>query len=144
VNSLILNLSEGAMKVEYIKSTGEIPEDMKKLGYSPNVELHLSYKTEYKVYGITSWIDVILYLIYPDREDLPSWHPACLFSIIDSSIPFDWYFRYFENNSDHSVKFIIGYKELALDTKHYDGLIDRNRDEIKVFLNRKREMDEFF
>ncbi|TWK83999.1 hypothetical protein CHCC20333_4672 [Bacillus paralicheniformis] len=37
-----------------------------------------------------------------------------------------------------------GYKELVMDESHFDGLMERENDALKVFLERKKEIDEDF
>jgi hypothetical protein len=130
------------MKIRYNNPKGNIPKEMLDIGYFPTSELHLSGETIYTVYGIMIWKNVLHYLIIPTDELLPSWIPAMLFEIVDQRLPFEWYFRYLYEDDPTGLKIEVGYKELIHDETHFVDLIERDKKAIRIFLDRKREIDE--
>ena len=93
--------------------------------------------------GVGWWAEAHpTYLLFPIDEMLPSWLPADLFEVIDQRLPFEWYFRYFSDKPSNQIKILIGYKELVLDEAHYNDLIEVDRKAIRIFLTRKKEIDE--
>ena len=99
----------------------------------------------YTVYGINIWRGIVHYLTC-DELGYAYWSPAELFEIVDNRIPPDWYFKFYgyEDNDMDQVNAVWGYKELALDPKHYFELILKEGDFINIFnKKRKREIDEF-
>lgn len=108
----------------------------------------------YNIYGILYSEGHFFYLI--DREFnkndkysvLPSWEPIELFEIVNAKLPMNWYFTRFvetiykEKLLDSSST-IWGYKELVLDEDHNDKLLDRDYEHIKIFIKRKKEIDEW-
>lgn len=75
---------------------------------------------------------------------LPSWYPADLFTVIDNLLPLEWYFNYHGFIENWNLNAIWGYKEIALDEKHYEGLIEREDVAIRIFLKRKKEIEEIY
>lgn len=130
------------MKVKFLDPGNKLPSSMLKLGYSPKVDLHLKVGEIYGVYGISIWRNVLHYLLFSTDEMSPSWLPADLFEIVDLRIPFDWYFRYLGENAPNELKILIGYKELVAEDQHYINLIELDRGAIRIFLDRKKEIDE--
>ena len=57
----------------------------------------------------------------------------------DSILPLKWYYQYDVNCV---ISAIWRYKELVLDESHYDELIEREDSVIRVFLKRKKEIEE--
>ncbi len=114
--------------------------------YAPETAYELSIGKTYTVYGQCLVEACLLYLIdVQDRQGLshPSWYPASLFEVIDSSIPRAWEFRY--RNQKEAARFkaaaIWGYPELAISDDHYVGLIERESEAMRIFLRRKAEID---
>lgn len=130
------------MKVKYYNPGRNLPASMFKLGYSSLVHLHLQGGIVYTVYGISIWRNVLHYLIFPTDEMLPSWLPADLFEVVDERLPFEWYFRYFGDKDPSELNILLGYKELVLEEQHYVNLIELDKNAIRIFLMRKKEIDE--
>lgn len=140
------------MKVKYIKNretdTPNVPFPVH------NPRKYLEIDKIYNVYGVFFYQSELLYLIVGQEEKtdesktLPSWEPAELFEIIDNQLPPDWYFersreklpteKLIDSNSA-----IWGYRELACSPHHSDRLLEREIEDIKIFLKRKHEIDEW-
>lgn len=133
------------MKVTCIGNTGRhLPNNYLVSGNSINTEFQVELGSTYIVYGICLWDDNTLhYLLLGEPEDPPSWYPAELFHVSDNLLPMEWYFSFHSVRENRVITAIWGYKELALDLQHYDELIEREKHAIKVFLARKKEIDEF-
>lgn len=96
----------------------------------------------YTVYGIyISNKGPVLYLIQDIYDNWPDWYPADLFITTDHLLPLEWYYNFF--GYDNCVSAIWGYKELALNLEHYNGLIEREDKDMEIFFKRKREIDDF-
>ena len=78
------------------------------------------------------------YLILGEA-DCPSWYPVELFEIIDDRIYFDWMFSY---RGGEGISAIWGYEELVRDEDYIYNLEDREEMAIRIFLDRKKEIDE--
>jgi hypothetical protein len=100
----------------------------------------------YSVHGIASWDGIVSWNGKANRKQalhylveigfgFPVWCPAELFEISDPALPGAWYFNYLGN--EPGVLAVWGYKELALDTRHYDGLIEREPEAMELFLQRR-------
>ncbi len=130
------------MRVKCISNSGNtLSEKYIINGELPTAEYPLSVGNEYTVYGISQWKNVIYYLTINKYNTLPSWYPADLFEITDNLLPIEWYYNCFKNSETLSA--IWGYSELALIEKHYEDLIERNDNAIKIFLKRKSEIDNY-
>lgn len=102
-----------------------------------NTEFPLKIGKQYSVYSICLWEGVLKYLLIGE-EDLPSWYPAELFEITEKTLPFEWYC---DVTIGMSLEGIWGYKEMVYDDNHFDDLLERDSDAIKIFLSRKKEME---
>lgn len=94
----------------------------------------------YIVYGQMIYKGILKYLIKGTNENLPSWYPAEIFEVVDSLLPFEWYFRY---NEGDEIRAVWGFQELVNDKKYLENLIDREDNAIRTFLKRKKEIDGF-
>jgi hypothetical protein len=141
------------MKVKYVKNreidTPNVPFPVR------NPREYLKIGKEYNVYGILFYKGELLYFIVGEHGKLdevrltPTWEPLELFEVVDSKLPPDWYFR---RSKEHISEDKLtdpdaaywGYKELACDINHNDNLIsEREPEAIKIFLKRKKEIDEW-
>ena len=95
----------------------------------------------YIVYGQHIYRNVLSYLIIGTYENLPSWYPAELFEVVDPLLPMEWFCQY---DSNSVLSALWGYYELVLSENHYDDLIEREDEAIRIFLKRKKEMDEYY
>ena len=132
------------MKVKCIGNSGnDLSSITLASGHLQTTKFSLKIEEIYMVYGISVWKGIIHYLTMDKFNTVPSWYPAELFIIIDNLLPIEWYYKYFNSNKYFDVSALWGYKELVLDENHYDDLIERKAEAITVFLNRKKEIDEY-
>ncbi len=99
----------------------------------------ITLNTTYSVYGIMIYEEGIYYLIYDDFK-MPNWYAADLFIVKSSALPEKWYFNYF--GQDENLTAIWGYEELVNDDQHFDGLGEQEEEDIKIFHERKNELDQ--
>ena len=130
------------MKVKYIESN-EVPEELLRIGYTEQFRIDRAGPAELTVYGIMCWQQVVHYLVIPGRENLPFWMPACLFVVVESLIPMEWYFKNKNELADTGLDWLMGYREMIKDPRHYVGLIERVDQPVRDFLKRKAEIDEY-
>ncbi len=127
--------------VKCVANTGDkLSPNAKALGNSKETTYPIKIGDRFNVYGQHLYKGVLSYLLLGTYENLPSWYPAELFELEDSLLPLEWYYRYLGYDSNLSA--IWGYKELVLDVEHHDNLIERNKEAIRIFLKRKKEIDE--
>lgn len=132
------------MKVTCKANSGEnLTEKALSIGNIPKTKFNLVISHSYNVYGICVWNEVLHYLLIGHDNSAPSWYPAELFDVSEHLLPIEWYFNYYGHKQGYELSAIWGYKELALDESHYDGLLERDGEALEVFLKRKREMDNY-
>lgn len=130
------------MKVKCIANTGNmLSQGAKALGNSDETKYAVKIGEVYTVYGQHIYKGVLSYLIVGTYENLPSWYPVELFEVVDPMLPLEWYYGFY--GYDNLISSIWGYKELVLDENHHDYLIEREDEAIRVFLKRKKEIDEY-
>jgi hypothetical protein len=112
------------------------------LGDSDKTKYPIEIGAIYNVYGQQMFKGKLSYLIIGTYENLPSWYPVELFEVVDSLLPFEWYYKFY--GYDSLVSSVWGYKELVLEDAHHDELIEREDEAIRIFLKRKKEIDEYF
>jgi hypothetical protein len=134
------------MRVNCVSNSGKnLSKKALSGGNTTETKFNLDVGQTYMVYGISLWEDnVLYYFLIGKDENLPSWYPSELFETSDSLLPFEWYYNHLGYNETSMVTDIWGYKELALEPNHLTELIEREKESIKVFLNRKKEIDEYF
>lgn len=130
------------MKVKCRANTGEglMPLTISNIGDTAETQYPLKIGEIYTVYGQGVLRNVLKYLIVGTYENLPSWYPAELFEVEDSQIYFEWYYKY---DKEFVASVLWGYHELVNDKNHYVDLIERKDQAIRIFLKRKKEIDEF-
>ncbi len=130
------------MKVKCIANTGAgfSKYTLSHMGCSVNTRLPLRVNEIYAVYGQMLYRGILKYLIKGTDENLPSWYPAEIFEMVDPQLHFEWYFRYLK---DEEISAVWGFNELVNDEKYIDSLIEREDAAIRIFLKRKKEIDEF-
>jgi hypothetical protein len=130
------------VKVKCIANTGNmLSQGAKALGNSDETKYAVKIGEVYTVYGQHIYKGVLSYLIVGTYENLPSWYPVELFEVVDPMLPLEWYYGFY--GYDNLISSIWGYKELVLDENHHDYLIEREDEAIRVFLKRKKEIDEY-
>lgn len=131
------------MRVKCIANTGSaLSSATRETGYFDTTEFQLAIGAVYTVYGISLWQGVLHYLTMDKYETLPFWHPAELFRVDDSSLPLEWHCQFFGADPELALHAIWGYKELVTEEDHYDDLMEREEEAIRIFLKRKQEIDE--
>lgn len=130
------------MKVKCLSNTGSGFSEytLTHMGCTVNTKLPLCINDIYIVYGQMIYKGILKYLIKGTNENLPSWYPAEIFEVVDSLLPFEWYFRY---NEGDEIRAVWGFQELVNDKKYLENLIDREDNAIRTFLKRKKEIDGF-
>jgi len=105
-----------------------------------NTIFPLEIGKNYIVYSICLWEGILKFLTIGE-ENLPSWYPAELFDVVDKMIPLEWYC---DVKSGENLEAIWGYREIVIDEEHYDELLEREDKAVRIFLKRKKEIDECF
>lgn len=102
----------------------------------------LELDKEYLVMGVFNGSDGLDFLI--DFDDFPIAYSALHFEIIDNQIPSTWMFKAHVDPVDgqFEVKSRLGYREFALEEDHYVRLVERNRPDVEIYLQRLRETKE--
>lgn len=132
------------MKVKCITNQGKdlSPKTLEE-GYLLTTDFQLTVGDSYFVYGISLWRGILHYLTMDRHQTLPDWHPAELFVVTENLLPLEWYFRFYNKNESQYLNALWGYRELVLDDKHYEGLIERDNECVRIFLKHKTEVDEY-
>lgn len=132
------------MKVKCIANSGkDLSGKSLALGYTVESRFdELKIGESYFVYGMHVYEGMISYLLIDEEINRPFWYPAELFVVSDHRLPVEWYFNYYGDREDYLVSAVWGYKELALDENHHDGLLEREPEDMKIFFARKKEMEE--
>lgn len=130
------------MKVKCLINTGAGFSEytMAHMGCSINTKMPLCIDEVYIVYGQMIYRGILKYLVKGTNEDLPSWYPAEIFEVVDLLLPFEWYFQY---KRDEEISAIWGFQELVNDVQYLEDLIEREDKAIRIFLKRKKQIDEF-
>jgi len=100
---------------------------------------YLEMGSEHIVYGIELYNGALRYLI-TDGGKRPFWYPSELFRITDPLVYAEWYVSAGEYQGKLNV--IWGYKEL-LGPAHYQNLLEREPEDMRIFEKRKQEIDEY-
>ena len=131
------------MKIKCVANDGKVLSHIYGvLGDSDETKYPIKIGEVYNVYGQKIFKGTLNYLIVGTRENLPSWYPVELFEVVDSLLPLEWYYEFY--GYDCLVNAIWGYKELVLEENHHDELLEREDKAIRIFLKRKKEIDEYY
>jgi hypothetical protein len=78
-----------------------------------------------------------------DDGGFVSAYPYPLFEVIDSKIPYGWFFKSFKNTDENYPyqEAIWGYYELVFENSHYEKLVDVNEEAMRIYFRRKIEME---
>ena len=107
-------------------------------GYTPSSVFDLALGTEYTVYGICLWRNLLLYLIV-GQGSYPHWDPAELFQVTHHELPAGWYFAFF--GYEVALNAIWAYDELVNKSEYYDQLSNLETQALEIFEVRRREID---
>jgi hypothetical protein len=122
-------------------SGGDLTPNHFDIGYTSESEFDLKKGKEYSVYGITLSKGLLSYLIVGEGL-APHWYPAELFIVTRSELPASWHFAALSEKDGYVVNAIWGYEELVATENHFDDLSNLEPDAMKVFVERKRQIDE--
>ncbi len=111
-------------------------------GLSVNTVFHLKVGDNYIIYGVNYWRGTTNYLTMNAPGSRPIWSPAELFQLADYRIPPNWYYKYLITD-DLILNSVISYQELAMEPQHHDGLLAGSPAALKLFFERKKEIDQF-
>lgn len=127
------------MKAKCISSDGNIlSEKYHKIGFTGDSKFDIEIDSEYSIYGVCWWRDLLLFLVY-DSTCSPNWYPSEFFKVFEDRVPNNWRFTTY-NKDEYSVKAVLGYPEL-LNESHYNGLIEREESALEFFRQIKSEID---
>ena len=113
---------------------------IKNMGNTQQATMLLKVGEVYTVYGQMIYKDVLQYLVIGTDENLPTWYPAELFEVVQ---PLKYYEEYYAYGKDVLISAIWGFKELVLQDNYIYDLVEREIDAVRIFLKRKKEIDEF-
>jgi hypothetical protein len=135
------------MRVKCIANTGKnlFKRTLAKTHLITSIFSPLEIGDYYTVYGIDLWDGNLHYLVvdrYKGLEQNPSLYPAELFEVVDNRVPQEWYFSFLGTEDENEA--VWGYKEFVLDVKHHEYLYEREENALKIFFQRKLQMDESF
>lgn len=106
-------------------------------------DFRLTMGKEYVVYAVAIRRDQVWYYVVDDTASwFPIYKPAPLFEIKDARVSRYWRLKLTPGNLDHEV--LLAFEEWVSDERFYDHLSDKEQAEVKVFRERKRQMDEEF
>lgn len=130
------------MKVKCNANLGKSlsPNALKVVGFiSTNFQLEIG--DTYNVYSISLYKGILNYLTIDRWNTYPFWFPAELFSIENPSVPQNWYFRFNNPPTRGGLEALWGYWDMVHDPNHYDNLIERESNALKVFFEEKTVID---
>jgi hypothetical protein len=81
------------------------------------------------VYGIGVFQKRLSFLFDLSENGRPSWFDASDFKILTSEIPPDWLSASFEDD----WSFVVGYQELVRSEAHFNGLLERDEQDLAFF-----------
>lgn len=120
------------MKIICTSNTGaDLSSGHALLGYTKESRFSLVVGCEYIVHAMSIWRSTLMVLLV-DESQLPNWYPIESFEISDGHLPCDWFFRRFQDE-ESLLRAIWGYQQIASDPSHYDALIERVPDALRVF-----------
>jgi hypothetical protein len=119
-----------------------VPAELLSRGYTPSSQIDLVYGQDYRVYAISIWEGLIHYLVLNDETYRPNWEPAMFFDVVDGRLPSTWKYAYWRHLPGSRIDAIWGYEEMASsDPEHYTALIEREPSALRVFEDRRAEID---
>jgi hypothetical protein len=123
------------MKAKCIASNGiKLSKQCHDIGFTSDSNFDIKLDSEYIIYGVCIWRQVILYLLEDDTS-YPNWYPSELFLLTLNQVPTNWKFATYQGD-EYSVKAVLGYPALISES-HYTGLIEREEKALKIFKEMK-------
>lgn len=122
-------------------TAGNLDKETREMrGYSEDKTFAVRCAEVCLVYGISLWSSSLCYLLMPQGEKLPNWYPSELFEVSDTQLPFEWYV---DCRIESDIRAVWGYKELVVDKDHHNDLLAGKNEALKIFMQRKIEIDEY-
>lgn len=112
-----------------------LPSKYLELGYTEESMFDVSIGKEYPVFAMALWKSVLL-LLLSDEHELPNWYPVELFSVSAPRLPQGWFFAAYQEHP-HAVEAAWGYERLVCDVSHWEALLERDPDALKVFFQER-------
>lgn len=100
--------------------------------YTRESKFHVVPGNSYEVYGISLYAGSLGVLIC-DETGRPDWYPLQLFTVESHELPEGWWFRVVDERSPY-LQALWGYHTLIDDEDHYDKLLERDPDALRIFL----------
>lgn len=127
-----------------INRYSNLAEKYRPYGESDGTVYHLTIDKEYQVYGISIYKSELNYLVM-DETRKPNWYSVGCFELTNNQIPPDWFFKHFLDNEEFLLNAIWGYQELVESQSHYEGILERDYDELVKFhqMVMKREKEDY-
>ena len=134
---MILNLLIHSMKIlcKY-NNPDNVPQNV------PQFNFGLELEKEYLIMGMMLANKQLWYMI--DENGKPDFYPYQLFRVTDASMNPNWYFKLYDTDDKifpFEKEFVWGYTELVFDESHYEQLVDREEDALRVYFRRKIELE---
>lgn len=101
------------------------------------LDYELKLEALYEVYGIGIFHGETQALLDPSDDGRPVWYDLDGFEIINPRIPSTWEVHS-GKLSDWSV--IISYRLLGISEQHFNGLLERKKEDLEIFRSAKRAM----
>lgn len=112
-------------------------------GIPNNFNFGLEIDKEYFVMGIMLSDKQLWYMI--DEGGVPNFYPYQLFEVTDTLISNNWHFKLYNLNSEvylFQKQAMWGYFELCFDENHYEQLVNRESEALRLYFRRKIELEE--
>ena len=113
------------------------PKYFAALSASEQTIYHVSVAAEYFVFAMALYNSVMILLLVDDTGK-PNWYPIEFFSFNQPKLPADWFFS-MDVANEHGVGAIWGYQHLVSDPEHYERLIEREPDALRIFEQEQRK-----
>lgn len=130
------------MKIICIKNTAKnLDLTIENNIFTNNYHYDLTIGREYIIMGMAIYkkSNCLYYLINQNR--FPDWYPYMLFNVIDNKIPADWYTYVPQQDDPGDISFLMGFDELCNDNDFYDALMDREKQAMLTYFERKEEAE---
>jgi hypothetical protein len=114
-----------------------------RLNVKRETDFHLTVGQKYMIYAVAIRNQQVWYYVVDDDNLwFPIYKPAPLFSIVDDRVSRHWRVKLTPGNLNHEV--LLAFEEWASDDQFYDRLSDKDQAAVRVFRERRQQMDEEF
>jgi hypothetical protein len=101
--------------------------------------LHITKNNDYEVYAIIVYKGIPMLQIINDANK-PDWLASVFFEAYNHSIPNDWICNIVTDNEDQEI-LIMGPNFIAKDALSYDRMIDLEPEEVHLFWERIKQLE---